>query len=234
MGTAPTGWQNPKANWGSADVVGPQDFNRIEGDISAIETGSRTVDPTQAPTGNSGSLRQLLDWFANRIKAITGAANWYDAPAATIAQLTGAVVPRGVIVMWSGAVNAIPAGWALCDGTNGTPDLRDRFIVGAGASYAVGTTGGAAQVTPSGSITVQGHALTVDEMPTHSHQVIGGIYNATEATGRPLMTAAWGSDSTGTTGSAGSGQPHTHGATFAGNQQDNRPPYYALCFIMKL
>ena len=51
-------------------------------------------------------------------------------------------IPRGVIVMWSGAINQIPQGWALCDGTNGTPDLRDRFIVGAGRSYTPGSTGG--------------------------------------------------------------------------------------------
>ena len=48
------------------------------------------------------------------------------------------VVPQGAIVMWSGAITSIPTGWSLCDGTNGTPDLTDRFIVGAGNTYAVG------------------------------------------------------------------------------------------------
>jgi len=85
MSTAPNGWQNPKTNWASADVPLPTDFNRIESNLQAIETGQRTLDPSQAPTGNTGSLRQLLDWFANRIRAITGAANWYDAPATTLA-----------------------------------------------------------------------------------------------------------------------------------------------------
>ncbi len=85
MSTAPQGWQNPKTNWQAADIVHPSDFNRIEGNIQAIESGSRTLDPSQAPSGNTGSLRQLLDWFANRIRAITGAANWYNAPATTLA-----------------------------------------------------------------------------------------------------------------------------------------------------
>jgi RNase P/RNase MRP subunit p29 len=85
MSTAPQGWQNPKTNWQAADVVNPSDFNRIEGNIQAIESGSRTLDPSQAPSGNSGPLRQVLDWFANRLKVITGAANWYDAPATTLA-----------------------------------------------------------------------------------------------------------------------------------------------------
>ena len=85
MSTAPQGWQTPKTNWQAADIVHPSDFNRIEGNAQAIESGSRTLDPSQAPSGNSGSLRQILSWFANRIRAITGAANWYNTPATTLA-----------------------------------------------------------------------------------------------------------------------------------------------------
>ena len=85
MSTAPQGWQNPRTNWQAADIVHPSELNRIEGNIPAIESGSRTLDPSQAPSGNTGSLRQILSWFANRIRAITGAANWYNAPATTLA-----------------------------------------------------------------------------------------------------------------------------------------------------
>lgn len=49
--------------------------------------------------------------------------------------------PAGIITMWSGSTSNIPTGWALCNGQNGTPDLRDRFIVGAGSGYTVGETG---------------------------------------------------------------------------------------------
>ena len=58
----------------------------------------------------------------------------------------GDAVPSGVIVIWSGAANAIPSGWSLCDGTGSTPDLRSKFVVGASASggYAVAATGGSA------------------------------------------------------------------------------------------
>ena len=59
------------------------------------------------------------------------------------------LVPGGFIGMWSGSAETIPTGWALCDGTNGTPDLTDRFILGAGKAYQPGATGGAATVTPS-------------------------------------------------------------------------------------
>jgi hypothetical protein len=85
VSTTPQGWQNPKTNWQAADIVHPSDFNRIEGNIQSIESGSRTLDPSQVPSGNTGSLRQILSWFANRIRAITGMANWYDAPPTTLA-----------------------------------------------------------------------------------------------------------------------------------------------------
>jgi hypothetical protein len=57
---------------------------------------------------------------------------------------TGSVsaVPAGGIIMWSGSIGSVPSGYYLCDGTNGTPDLRDRFVVGSGSTYAVGNTGG--------------------------------------------------------------------------------------------
>lgn len=54
-------------------------------------------------------------------------------------------VPKGVILIWSGAVVDIPAGWIICDGTNGTPDLRDRFVIGAGTTYNPGDIGGSIQ-----------------------------------------------------------------------------------------
>lgn len=55
---------------------------------------------------------------------------------------SGGNVPQGGIIMWSGSIASIPADWALCDGTNGTPDLRDKFVVGAGSAYNVGDAGG--------------------------------------------------------------------------------------------
>ena len=67
--------------------------------------------------------------------------------------------------MWSGT--NIPAGWALCDGTQGTPDLRDRFIVGAVGSYARGNTGGSSTHNHGGA--TASHVLTVAQMPSHNH-----------------------------------------------------------------
>jgi microcystin-dependent protein len=96
-----------------------------------------------------------------------------------------AAVPTGFIGMWSGAVGAIPAGWLLCDGTNGTPDLRGRFVVGAGGPLAVGTTGGQVSVNWS----VDGHALTVSEMPSHTHGASDGGHIHTDAGHVHALTA---------------------------------------------
>jgi len=65
--------------------------------------------------------------------------NLYGIPSTTAA---GTTVPTGAIIMWSGSIGSIPAGYVLCNGSNGTPDLRDRFVVGSGNTYAVGNTGG--------------------------------------------------------------------------------------------
>lgn len=90
--------------------------------------------------------------------------------------IAAAQVPRGIITMWSGATNAVPSGWALCDGNNGTPNLKDRFIVGAGKSYGVGNVGGSITQTPSfrtnaagTGIQVAGTAITEAQMPWHTH-----------------------------------------------------------------
>ena len=86
----------------------------------------------------------------------------------TLVTVMGKLVPSGVILMWSGSTDTIPAGWALCNGQDGTPDLTDRFILGAGKNYQPGTTGGAATVTPSvvarsahAGIAVQNAALSI-------------------------------------------------------------------------
>ena len=87
MSTAPSGYQNPKTNWAAPDVPLPDDFNRIEGNQAATETGSRTLDQALASPANVGTLRQILSWFAGRLKAITGKTYWYEAPVKSLEQL---------------------------------------------------------------------------------------------------------------------------------------------------
>ena len=147
------------------------------------------------------------------------------------------LVPAGVILLWSGSIASIPSGWNLCDGTNGTPDLRNRFVVGAGSTYAVGATGGADSVT-----------LTEAQMPAHTHTFSGstnttGAHTHTVAAGNSggadnIITTgnARSNDTSYTTSSAGD-HSHTFSGTTAstggGSSHENRPPYYALAYIMK-
>jgi len=126
-------------------------------------------------------------------------------------------VPIGFIGMWSGASNNIPDGWALCDGGtysgHATPDLRNRFIVGAGAgsNYGVGDMGGTNSVT-----------LSVAEMPSHTHKYYQGHFETYG--GHGAYHNMWVDyDNGDQTESAGGDQAH-----------ENRPPYYALCFIMRV
>ena len=120
----------------------------------------------------------------------------------------------GMIILWSGAADAIPSGFVLCDGNNSTPNLSGRFVVGYDASnsdYDVNDTGGSESVT-----------LTVNQIPAHTHNInlaVTAFYQEPRNFGVGTDGSANNSEDTGSTGG---GQSH-----------ENRPPFYALCYIMK-
>ena len=133
----------------------------------------------------------------------------------TTGQLQGAgLFVSGMIVLWSGAADAIPTGFVLCDGNNSTPNLSGRFVVGYDASngdYDVNDTGGSESVT-----------LTVNQIPAHTHNInlaVRAFYQEPRNFGVGTDGSANNSEDTGSTGG---GQSH-----------ENRPPFYALCYIMK-
>jgi hypothetical protein len=91
--------------------------------------------------------------------------------------------------MWSGSVVSIPAGWALCDGSNSTPDLRNRFVIGAGSTYSVGNTGG------SKDATVVSHSHTASTGitdPGHKHWISGAQSDDHNFSGQGLLTQEYG------------------------------------------
>lgn len=116
------------------------------------------------------------------------------------------LLPKGAVLAWSGAISSIPPGWYLCNGKNGTPDLRDRFIVGAGSSYTVGATGGS-------KTTKHSHTVSFRTGPSN------GVANA------DIFDK--------NTRAATIGHTHTIEGTLAEVELENRPPYYALAFIMR-
>ena len=118
-------------------------------------------------------------------------------------------VPSGAIILWSGASNAIPSGYVLCDGNNNTPNLQDRFVVGAGNTYAVEATGGSKDAT----------------LVSHTHNL---LYNHGSFGGSSGAVTPRSGNSPVTPGISGRVSTEGSSATNA-----NLPPYFALCYIMK-
>ena len=131
----------------------------------------------------------------------------------------------GMIIIWSGSIGSIPSGWALCNGSNGTPDLRDRFVIAAGSTYAVGATGGSADAI----VVSHTHTATVtDPGHTHTTTAYGSTGGSSGGANGVVTSQAFGSISTATTGVTVSNATAGTSGTNA-----NLPPYYALAYIMK-
>lgn len=126
-------------------------------------------------------------------------------------RMSSAGMPIGAVIAYAGDIDSIPPGWHICDGTEGTPDLRGRFVLGQSDAYVYGSEGGEAT-----------HRLTVNEMPSHSHQL--AIQSKTGNTGDliAITRGAYRLDSLGMSSTGGS-QPH-----------NNMPPYYVLYYIMRI
>jgi len=116
-------------------------------------------------------------------------------------------IEKGIISIWEGVVGDIPSGWVFCDGTNGTPSMKDSFIVSAGDTYSFGDVGGEDTVT-----------LTIDQIPNHVHTYEQNISLGASGSGGTTQEDVVVTPSQAT----GGDQPH-----------ENRPPYYSLPYIMR-
>lgn len=143
----------------------------------------------------------------------------------------GSAIPSGGIIIWSGSSATIPTGWVLCDGSNSTPDLRNRFVVGATSTYAVGATGGSANAivvshthTATSTVTDPGHL--------HSYGIgnASGSANQTDSDPAATLNAYTYNTNTASTGITVATSISTEGSS---GTNANLPPYYALCYIMK-
>jgi hypothetical protein len=170
--------------------------------------------------------------------APTAASGTNTTQLATTAFVIANAVPSGLISMWSGSIASIPSGWVLCNGSNSTPDLRNRFIIGAHSDNV-----GVANTTITGGNTLTGgsknsivvehtHTATTASSGAHTHTTPTGLSgtgsNFFIPTGEAINNVG------STTSSAGA---HTHTVTVASTGDSgtnaNLPPYYALAFIMK-
>ena len=254
-------------------------------DATKIITGNTQVQTID--TGSDGHVKVITEGgerlrISNSGQIGLSGANYGSSGQVLTSQGSGSAaawttvigVPSGIIAVWSGSEGSIPSGWYLCNGSNGTPDLRNRFIVGAGSgsSYSVGNTGGSNTVTlstsqiPAHSHTTNNHSHNASVSdPGHGHSVSvsdPGHSHNTSVTGAKLFPGYGGAHvpyggaggypgthfnmSNANTGisanasnantsisvSTGNANPSTNN-TGGGGSHENRPPYYALCYIMK-
>lgn len=270
-------------------------LDQVDSHIRLIKSALRSTFPNfSTALGSSPGAIDLVVMAVSRlnINSANGSITLNGASPDVIIGSTsvlGHLMPSGGIIMWSGAVTNIPSGWVLCDGSHGTPDLRDRFMIGAGGSYGVGSTGGAVsqsvstssvgnhshgvmtgsaggfsatvqtdtQGSHSHSGTTGSTALTLDQIPSHTHAFNvssdasgpNHFISSNNTTGYSATTTTAVGGGNGHNHTIGSDGSHLHNVSFSvgehthvinGDGQHNHtvtvttlPPYYALCFIMK-
>ena len=157
-----------------------------------------------------------------------------------VRQAAAAPIPIGGIIMWSGLISNIPIGWSLCNGTNGTPNLQDRFIVGAGSSYTVGATGGSSDAivvehshTGTTSTAVLRGTVTKLSETFNDSATTSGVFSKTTGFAESNTPA---DVDTSNTGQLNFNADHSHTLTTntvgSSGINANLPPYYALAYIM--
>lgn len=161
-----------------------------------------------------------------------------------LAGLVAEILPIGAIMIWSGSDSDVPDGWYVCDGTaHGgytTPNLTERFVTGAGGSYAVGDTGGPATydgtITPTGAVTIGDHTLITAELPSHTHpysEYYSPVNNHIASSTSTYYTSVTSTTHTINEQSDGNGAHGHTGSTATIDAIDPRPAYYSLYYIMK-
>ena len=212
---------------------------------STQEIGGKISDISNHNTGDLSEGSNLYHTTARARAAISASGDLsYNNSTGVMSFSAPSAFVSGMIILWSGNTGNIPTGFVLCNGQNGTPDLRNRFIVGAGDVYSPGATGGLNEVEisqaqlPAHNHSASSSSSVTDSGHVHSTSFDGKKYfpggGSTSigfggAGGYPADVFSMNSQTTGisvntttTIGNTGSGQGH-----------ENRPPYYALCYIMK-
>lgn len=212
--------------------------DQTTGTLEIMKVTSRTADTFTVTRAQEGTAAKAFP---------SGSPVELRLTAQSILDAITIALPRGIITMWAGAADNVPSGWHLCDGSDDTPDLRNMFIVGAGSSYSPGNTGGSQNMSPAVTVNAAGtgvqvgyHTLTEAEIPSHSHRMQNMQYKGNPDDwydGSVVMSGGndlW-------SGATGGGQGHNHPIIDNGHAHtaqvvsfDNRPPYYALAYIMKL
>jgi hypothetical protein len=229
------------SSWSASDKITTVKMNNFETQYTEITSYLNSHDHTATYYTKAEMISTF--WCADNDGAGSGADAdliYHKDGNMEVADFAGKGVPTGIIILW--AESTIPTGWALCDGSNGTIDLRDKFVVGAGtgSNYSVGDAGNGIHKVV-GSVTIAGHSLTTAEIAGHQHALqdkhpgSGACGYGQEGTGwrYPIMTS--GSSTTGNSNiGKATADAHTHSATLEGDNFTITPIYYALKFIQKI
>jgi hypothetical protein len=224
--------------WSATDQLAGKAWNHIESQWDEIKTDA---------DAHNHDTRYYTKTLADATFFTTSFYTGFDADTldgSHFTDLLASVMPLGAVMIWSGTDGNVPSGWHICDGgTYGgldSPDLRDRFVIGAGgSSYKVGATGGPATwngtITPTGSVTIGGHILTTAELPTHNHTFWESSNYPVYAGG---LQSAWWSGMTSRASTilaqdVGDGAHGHPGSTASIAAIDPRPAFYSLYYIMK-
>jgi len=231
------------STWTSADKINTAALNNFETQYSEASTHLSTHGHTSSYYTKSEMLATFWGVDSDGAGSGSDADLIYHADGNLhIGDFAGLSVPTGLIIMWSG--DTIPAGWHLCDGTGGTVDLRDRFVVGAGtgSDYNVGDTGSGVH-TVVGAVTISAHSLSAAEVAGHQHALkdmssrpnSGGSGYNSEGSGYQYTTAYYNTDNTGNSNIGKStADAHSHSSNFSSGNFTITPMYYSLKFIEKI
>lgn len=214
-------------NFFSAQTSSAGNFN-VNGNLNVVGTTVLGSSLTGTTGTFSGAISAVSPTFTGVPVAPTAPAGTNTTQIATTAFVLTNGVPSGCILLWSGSIASIPSGFYLCNGANGTPDLRDRFVVGAGSTYSVAATGGSADAT----LVSHSHSATSSVSdPGHSHAIGYGEAGGMQG---PWQVLNYNNAYKGTTG-ATTGITVSTSISTAGSSATNAnlPPYYALAYIMK-
>ncbi|RFA31328.1 hypothetical protein CAI21_01485 [Alkalilimnicola ehrlichii] len=210
-----------------------------EGDLIVVAATPERYKPVEGEGADTDQHLRILVRYSN-----TNTVTVDDTPDMIFArqdyvddQIQAAIrkaIPQRLIAMYDGPANAIPEGWVLCDGNNGTPDLRDKFVVAAGLNYPVGDESGSNEKTTStngshnhggtnsagehshsNTFSVSGHPLSIGQMPSHDHVLQGRNTSGSSSTfnGVAGLSSDPVTSSSSPINSRGNGNPHAHGLT---------------------
>lgn len=223
-------------------ITGQKTFSSAiiaSGGVTGNVIGNVIGNVTGDVAGNSATATKLATAKTISIAGVVNGSASFDGSSNIVIYVGGSesitAIPSGVITLWSGSSSSIPSGWYLCNGLHGTPNLTDRFVIGAGGSYSIGETGGSKDAIA----VAHTHTATSENNGFHKHNLWGYTW-----------TAYGGGDSEDGNGTAANyinrhsiaGETHWEGEHYhtitvnssgSSGTNANMPPYYALCYIMK-